>query len=143
VVVKDNQILLVRQAEGHPLQGQWTIPWGFLDHGESPSEAALRETIEESGVNAKIDGLLGIQDLPPPWRGWLALVFFCRHVQGTPTPDGRETSAARYFSLAGLAELPEPVEEWCDWLARKVLTGDCAVVQRDPGNPYEPNAGYL
>jgi hypothetical protein len=62
---------------------------------------------------------------------------------GTATPDGRETNAARYFTLAGLDESSEPVEAWCKWLVRKVLTGGHTVVPMSPDNPYKPNTGYL
>jgi ADP-ribose pyrophosphatase YjhB (NUDIX family) len=41
LVRKGDSILLVRQASGHSLQGQWTVPWGRLEAGESPAAAAL------------------------------------------------------------------------------------------------------
>ena len=69
VVCKADQVLLVRQPQGHSLQGQWTIPWGRLDPGESPSAAVLRETWEEGSVRAEIAGLLGVQEIPPTVGG--------------------------------------------------------------------------
>jgi 8-oxo-dGTP pyrophosphatase MutT (NUDIX family) len=53
VVAKGDQILLVRQAKGHPLEGKWSIPWGFVDTGEFPDVAACRETLEESRIEAE------------------------------------------------------------------------------------------
>jgi ADP-ribose pyrophosphatase YjhB (NUDIX family) len=50
VVLQGERVLFVRQAQGHTLEGQWSIPWGIVDPGESPDAAALRETREESGV---------------------------------------------------------------------------------------------
>ena len=100
-MVNDSEVLLVRQAKGHPLEGQWTIPWGFLDAAESPADAAMRETLEESGVVVEVEGILGLQELPDPWKGWLAIVFLCRHIEGSPMPDGRETSAALRASRPG------------------------------------------
>ncbi len=50
VVLQGERVLFVRQAQGHPLEGRWSIPWGIVDPGESPDAAALRETREESGV---------------------------------------------------------------------------------------------
>ena len=71
VVRRADRILLVRQSPGHSLQGQWTVPWGRLEPGESPTAAALRETLEESGIHAEVEGLLGVQELPAlspdPW----------------------------------------------------------------------------
>ena len=69
VVRSGKKILLARQSKGHSLEGQWTIPWGKLDKGESPKQAAVRETYEEAGIVAEVEGLLGIQELPEPWLG--------------------------------------------------------------------------
>lgn len=69
VVYRGDEILLAREAKDHPLEGQWTIPWVRLDRGESPMMAALRETSEEAGVVAEVEGLFGVQELPSPWVG--------------------------------------------------------------------------
>lgn len=142
VVQHEDRVLLVRQAPGHALAGQWTIPWGLLDSAESPSACALRETREESGIEAEVDGLLGVQELPHPWTGWTAIVYLCRWIEGSARPDGRETDRAACFSLAELESLGEPVEPWCAWLVRRVLSGDMTVIRSDPGNPYQPCTGF-
>ena len=72
VVLRDDRVLWVRQAKGHSLEGQWSIPWGFVDVGEGAEEAAVRETLEEAGVHIEVSGLLGAQDLRT--EGWIALV---------------------------------------------------------------------
>jgi ADP-ribose pyrophosphatase YjhB (NUDIX family) len=36
VVLQEGRMLFVRQAPGHSLEGQWTIPWGFMETGETP-----------------------------------------------------------------------------------------------------------
>lgn len=143
VVCKGNQVLLVRQAEGHPLQGKWTIPWGRLDPGESPSAAALREVREEGNVRAEIVGLLGVQEIPPPWNGQLAILYLCSHVEGEPTPDHRETDAARYFADSDIETLTESVEPFSRWLSRRVLNGQVSLTREDPTNPFRPKAGYI
>jgi 8-oxo-dGTP diphosphatase len=143
VVLKDNRALFVRQAAGHSLAGQWSIPWGVLDPGESPDTAALRETQEEAGITAEIEGLLGIQSLSRP-DGWLATVFLCRHVAGTPTPDGGiETDRAAYFSLDEMDAFGEPFEPWCEWLVRRVLRGAYHIIPPQPDNPYRPHSAFL
>jgi ADP-ribose pyrophosphatase YjhB (NUDIX family) len=88
VVLQGQRVLFVRQAEGHSLAGQWSIPWGVVDNGESPEDAALRETYEESSVKAEIEGLLGIQNLRR--EGWLGIAFLCRHVEGAPVAHSDE-----------------------------------------------------
>ncbi|MCG8370985.1 MAG: NUDIX domain-containing protein [Proteobacteria bacterium] len=112
VVRRSDRVLLVRQSPGHSLEGQWTIPWGQIDRGESPTAAVLREIEEEGGVLAQVEGLLGVQELPEPWLGMVGILFLCAHIDGTPSPDRRETDAARYFGadqLDSIAELLEPL----------------------------------
>jgi ADP-ribose pyrophosphatase YjhB (NUDIX family) len=142
VVLQGERALWVRQARGHSLEGQWSIPWGIVDPGESPAAAALRETQEEGGIVAEIEGLLGVQDLRR--EGWVALVFLCRHVGGTPTSDGGiETDQAAYFSLAEMDALDEPFEPWCEWLVRRVLRGKHHLVPPEPDNPYRPRLAFF
>ncbi len=141
VVLQGRRVLLIRQAKGHPLAGQWSIPWGIVDKEESPEEAALRETYEESGIKAEIEGLLGIQNLPEV--GWLGVVFLCHHMEGEPVADGTETDKAGYFSLEEMDALDEPIEPWCEWLVRRVLGGRYTIIRGEPNNPYRPRGAFL
>ena len=144
IVKNGSRVLLVRQAAGHSLAGQWTIPWGRLDEGESAAAAAIREVIEEGRVVARVEGLLGVQELPSRWQGWLALVYQCQHVSGEPAPDGKETDAARYFSEDEMNCLPEPIEPWSEWLVRRVFSGRITLTRGgDPTNPFGASAGFL
>jgi ADP-ribose pyrophosphatase YjhB (NUDIX family) len=141
IVLNGNKVLLIRQTKGHSLAGQWVIPWGFVDNDETPDHAAKRETFEESGIKAEIDGLLGFQNLQQP--GWIGIVFLCHHVEGNPIPDGIETDKASYLSLDDLDNLEEPIEPWCYWLARRVLEGEYTPIPSEPDNPYYPNNAFL
>jgi len=143
VVRQGDRVLLVRQSAGHSLAGQWTVPWGRLDPGESPAAAAVREVREEGGVDAIVEGLLGVQALPEPWRGWIAIAYLCRHVSGAPHPEDTETDAAAYYSLPELDALGEPIEPWSAWLVRRVLAGRFTLVPSDPSNPLEARGTYL
>ncbi len=141
VVKQADRVLLVRQAAGHSLAGQWTIPWGRLEPGESPAQAAVRETAEEGGISAEIEGLLGVQELPPPWEGWFALVYQCRHLDGEPSGDGHETDAAHYFDIADFEALSEPIEAWSQWLVRRVLCGQSTLITAS-ASPFA-SSGFL
>ena len=142
VVLQGNRALFVRQAKGHPLEGQWSIPWGFVDPDESPDSAALRETLEEGDVEAQIEGLLGIQQLHRV--GWVAIVFLCQHLRGDPKPDGGiETDKAAYFSTAEMENNNEPFEPWCEWLVRRILGGEYIIIPPEPMNPYQPLKAYF
>ncbi len=143
LVMCGESLLAIRQAAGHQLEGQWTFPWGRLDPGESPSNAAVREVAEETGVIARIRGLVGVQELPHPWSGWNALVYLCDHVDGIPTPDARETDAAQYLTLAQLNSLDEPVEVWSKWLMSRALRDELTIIEPSTSNPYNPSLGFL
>lgn len=141
IVLKDNQVLFIRQAKDQSLEGQWSIPWGFVDNEETPESAALRETFEESGVKAEVKGLLGFQNLHQ--SGWIGLIFLCHHIEGKPIADGIETDMASYLSLDELSRLGEPIEPWCEWLARRVLEGKYSLIPSEPHNPYNPKMAFL
>jgi mutator protein MutT len=51
---RDDQILLLKRAEGTAMAGQWYLPGGMVEQGEHPEDAARRELREEAGV--EIDG---------------------------------------------------------------------------------------
>jgi 8-oxo-dGTP diphosphatase len=143
VVLDGDRVLLVRQAPGHSLAGHWTMPWGRLEPGESPAAAAVRETREEGGIDVVVEGLLGIQELPAPWHGWLALIYLCRHSHGLPAPQDPEVDAAAWFSLADLDACREPIETLSNWLVRRALAGRCTVTGADATNPLQAEGSFL
>jgi ADP-ribose pyrophosphatase YjhB (NUDIX family)/NTP pyrophosphatase (non-canonical NTP hydrolase) len=140
VVAHEDRVLLVRQAAGTSLAGQWSVPWGVVEVGETADVAAVRETLEEGGIMAAIQGLLGVQNLE--WESATALAFLGRHVSGEPTPDGVETDMAAYFSLEALAALDDPVEPWSEWLVRRVLAGNYSVIEQNEAGPFR-GAAFL
>jgi ADP-ribose pyrophosphatase YjhB (NUDIX family) len=62
LVRRGNDVLLTRISRlgAHP--GAWTLPGGGLEHGESPRDAAARETREECGVDVLVGDLLDVHD---------------------------------------------------------------------------------
>jgi ADP-ribose pyrophosphatase YjhB (NUDIX family) len=62
VVVINNagEILLIRRTDN----GNWAVPGGAIDLGESVAQAAVRETLEESGIQCAITGIVGIYSDP-------------------------------------------------------------------------------
>lgn len=59
VLNSENQLLLVKRAI-EPMKGYWALPGGFSDYGEMPQEAAVRETLEETGWKVETGRLLGV-----------------------------------------------------------------------------------
>ena len=58
ICIKKNEILLVKRAF-HPAKGEWSLPGGFIEIGETPEDAAKRELKEETNLNGEVVKLLG------------------------------------------------------------------------------------
>ncbi len=127
-VRRGDALLFVRQTYGR-LKGQWLLPTGLVDPGETVDAAARREAREEAGVEAELDGLLAIHTVGGE-NQHLFLCFLATHVSGDPTPSGDETDRAAYLTLAEMEELDEPFEPVSEAIARRVLNGDYALLPR-------------
>lgn len=96
------RILLVRHAEGD----DWTTPGGMVEPYESPADAAVRETWEETGLAVALTRILAVFGGPlhcATYRNgdriaWVSTLFAARVTGGQARPDGEETLDLRYFS---------------------------------------------
>lgn len=59
IIVRDNKILMVKEAK-KKCYGQWNFPAGHVDELEKITDAAVRETYEETGCKVKLTGVLSI-----------------------------------------------------------------------------------
>jgi ADP-ribose pyrophosphatase YjhB (NUDIX family) len=104
-VFREGRILLVKEPGGVG----WSLPGGWADVGESPAEAAARETLEESGYRVRPVRLLAAYDRdrhghpPIPYHVY-KLVFLCEILDQTPSSDV-DTEGARFFGEKQLPEL--------------------------------------
>ncbi len=105
------RMLLVRRCD----TGDCELPGGPVDPGESASDAAVRETAEESGITVEVTGLVGIYTDPGhviagPRAGLVrqpfAVCFHARPLSGSPGGDQEETSDARWFTTGDIPALP-------------------------------------
>lgn len=62
---REDAVLLVRRAHA-PRKGQWSIPGGMQELGETVRQAGIREVFEETGLEITIDGLIDVIDLILP-----------------------------------------------------------------------------
>ena len=79
----DGGVVLV-QRDIEPGYGKWTFPGGFVERGERAEAAAERETLEETGVEIEVVGIVGLYT----YDGQIPAiaVFVASAVGGTPTP---------------------------------------------------------
>lgn len=112
----DGRVLLAHWND--PTYGAWTLPGGGLDDGEDPVDAARREVAEETGYDAEIGAVLGVDSqlipaahrLHNPERGpihALRIVYRARITGGELRfeQDG-STDKAGWFRIEELADLP-------------------------------------
>jgi 8-oxo-dGTP pyrophosphatase MutT (NUDIX family) len=57
---KDGQWLVVKKRYGG-LKGQWSLPAGFVEMGETADEAVIREVREETGIQCQVKGFIGLR----------------------------------------------------------------------------------
>ncbi len=101
------EVLLVKRRD-IPV---WVLPGGGVDAGETPAEAALRETREETGYTVKIARQVA-EYFPVNRLTKLTYFFECTIVEGAPQTS-LETQAICFFPLGELPKLlPPPYPGW-------------------------------
>ncbi len=97
----DGTLVLLIERGKDPFRGQWALPGGYVDAGEAPAQAAVRELREETGI--RIDGIVpvGVYDAPgrDP-RGPLVSHAFTAILDHTPQATaGDDAAAARWLPI--------------------------------------------
>jgi ADP-ribose pyrophosphatase YjhB (NUDIX family) len=105
VVFRAAEVLLVREARS----GRWTFPGGWADAGDTPSSAAQRETLEESGYRVKAQKVLAILDKarhehPPSVDYTYKLLIGCR-LEGGEARTCHEVDAVSFFAREAIPDL--------------------------------------
>ena len=114
---RSQQVLLIRRAQ-EPLKGEWSLPGGAVELGETLEEAVCREVLEETGLAVEtIDVVQAFDRISRDADGrvryhYVLVDFLCRVNAGAPAPeavvcatDALEARWAGPDDLAGLTPL--------------------------------------
>ena len=95
LVVDSGRVLLLRRGI-EPQIGKWTFPGGYVDLGESPAGAALRETREEVGIRVELRRVLGVYADPAHPIAAVVVYLAKPGIEEASVTD--EATEVRYFA---------------------------------------------
>jgi 8-oxo-dGTP pyrophosphatase MutT (NUDIX family) len=108
VVNEASDILLIHRTDN----GNWALPGGAIDLGESVAQAAVRETLEESGIECAVTCIVGVYSDPKhvilytsngEARQEFSIVLTAQPLAGQPTPSS-ESSEVRWVPASEILE---------------------------------------
>jgi len=111
------RLLLVRRGQ-EPAKGQWSIPGGRVEHGESHERAALRELHEETALVGRVVREVGSVRRAAPTGGTYVIRDFLIEVEDDEAVAGDDAVEVAWFEPADLAALDTSsglVEALTDW----------------------------
>ncbi|MDD4857256.1 MAG: NUDIX hydrolase [Candidatus Krumholzibacteria bacterium] len=101
LIVDGGRVLLVRRRFD-PFKGLWTMPSGFIEYDEDVRAAAVREMLEETGLEVEIDCLCAAESCFDDPRGNALLLVFRARVTGGAMRAGDDAEDVRFFPLGCL-----------------------------------------
>ena len=97
VCFKDDEVLLIKRGNP-PLKGEWSIPGGKIEFGESEIDAALRELSEETGIKATIEKKINQVEVNFEGFNYILHNYKAVWVSGKPIP-GSDALDAKFIKL--------------------------------------------
>lgn len=84
VVIPSSEGVVLIRRDSEPFEGQWALPGGFVEIGETVEQAAVREAAEETGLAVEIAGLVGVYSDPErdPRGHNVSVAFLVRVLSG-------------------------------------------------------------
>lgn len=104
LIVEDGKVLLVRRAND-PMRGLWTMPAGFVDAGENPAEAVVRECLEETGYQVRVTGLFDVLSGQEHPRGAHILIVYQAEIQSGEALPADDVDSLDFFPIHALPPL--------------------------------------
>ena len=102
IISKQNKIVLIRRGN-RPFRGKLALPGGYIDHFETAEHAAVREAKEETGLQIKLNCILGVYSEPKrdPDKHTMSTVFIAKSFSGK-LKGGDDATEAGWFDLKKL-----------------------------------------
>ena len=126
-VVRDGKILLVQEK----IDDRWSMPGGWADLGEYPSEMVIREVREESGFEVRVEKLIAVYDAnrmaPLEFYHAYKLIFLCTIVRGE-AQTSIETLGVDFFA-------PETLPPLSEFRTNKTMLDEVIAHTKDPNRP--------
>jgi ADP-ribose pyrophosphatase YjhB (NUDIX family) len=110
LIVENGRVVLIKRGKA-PLLGEWSIPGGMLELGETLRQGAEREAMEETGLVVRATELLGVFDrVVPDADGkivyhYVLIDFLCERISGD-LHAGADAADAKWFTPEEVAKLP-------------------------------------
>lgn len=107
IVFRGDEVLLVKRGS-EPNKGRWSVPGGVLEVGETVEEAAVRETLEETGVGVRPVKVFDVRDYIDSegelvrWH-YVLIDVLCEYLRGEPFPAS-DAENARFIPLRELTD---------------------------------------
>ena len=104
LVERDGKVLLTRRIN-QPQQGRWSLPAGFVDAGEDPSDAAVRECLEETGLHVQVSDLIDVIAGREHPRGADIFIIYKAEIKKGSLEPGDDADRADFFNQTDLPPL--------------------------------------
>jgi len=104
LVQQAGHVLLVSRLN-EPHQGLWSLPAGFMDAGEEPERAAVRECLEETGLMVRIVDFYRVYSGKSHRHGADVVLVYLAEVESGELCPGDDAGQVAFFSLKKLPEL--------------------------------------
>lgn len=98
VVVNTRGEILIARRNTPPGVGKWALPGGFIEAGETPAEACLRELHEEIGIEGNINALLGVYNRETQMYGQVLIIAYKVSVLNDTLVLNDEVQEANFFT---------------------------------------------
>ena len=105
VIIDKNRILLIKRGN-EPFKGNWSLPGGFVEYGETVENAVVREILEETNLSSEVKELIGVYSEPDrDPRGHTITIAFLLHINKGEVKSGDDAADAKFFELKQLPAL--------------------------------------